>query len=557
MNNRNLVLSIVIGAALTVGLLLGFGLSRGTVIASDQVGKRPQPATSAEAIRAQDAVSTAYVVVRFSDDESIVRPVTFTEPITAYAALQQTGLELDILDMGWGLLVCGIDGVGESLPDGSDCDNGTRFWGTSFWNGDAWVGRMVGIADAWITETGHVEGFSFSDPEWSAVDPPPAPPMTAAADALEWLREQQRADGSFGTMNDTAEVLMAAGANRLDASDWRSSPSLLANVISTGPEFAGLNTAGAGKLAAALTTQEACWPIGARTPLDHYHVISDTFSKDTLYQAWGILGAATLSQTVPGPAVEALKDNQQPDGGWELFVGFESDTNSTALAIQALVAAGEPLASTSVISGLAYLEDAQNDDGGFPYSPDSPYGTDSDANSTAYVVQALLGAGEDPWAPRWTMTEGNPISYLIDMQLADGSLEWQKGSGSNEMATRQAILALLQRPFPLNVTTVPDCYGIAGHVTSDIGAGGARALEGVAMRAEGAGDVFADTTDAAGAYTVSVPAEGTFRLTPHLKGLAFTPAFRNVEVTGSPGDVQSDLDFSGEFRSYLPIVMRD
>ena len=556
MNCRNLVLSIIVGGALTVALLFGFGLSHDAVMASEQSGDVVEPVTSEGAIAPRDAISTAYVVVRFSDAESIVRPVTFTEPITAYTALQRTGLELDILDMGWGLLVCGIDGVGESLPDESDCDNGTRFWGTSYWSGDAWVGRMVGIAGAWITETGHVEGFSFSNPGWAAVDPPAAPPLTAASDALEWLRGQQKTDGSFGTMNDTAEVLMAVGANRWDASDWRTSPSLLANVISEGPEFANRNAAGAGKLAAALTRQEACWPIGAKTPLDHYHPISSTFSRDTLYQAWGVLGAATLSETIPTPGVEALKDNQQPDGGWELFVGFGSDTNSTALAIQALLAAGEPLTSTGVVSGLAYLDNAQNEDGGFPYSPDSPWGTDSDANSTAYVVQSLIAAGEDPLGARWTAAEGDPISYLLDMQLPDGSFEWQEGYGSNQMATRQSVLALLGRPFPLSVGTMPDCYGIAGHVTSDVGEGGKSPLTGVAMEAEGAEDVFVDTTDATGAYTISVPAKGTFELTPHWEGFTFSPPFRAVEVSGTPGDVLSDVDFSGVLRSYLPVVMR-
>jgi squalene cyclase len=166
---------------------------------------------------------------------------------------------------------------------------------------------------------------------------------------------------------------------------------------------------------------------------------------------------------VPGLALDHLKGLQQPDGGWEWDTGWGSDTNSTALAIQSLAAAGEPAASPVIIDGLDYLEGAQNDDGGFPYSPVSPWGTDSDTNSTAFVVQALLAAGDSPTDSRWlTYTNGitptNPISFLLSMQLADGSFEWQPGAGGDRQAsTRQAITALLGRPFPLEVAELDNC----------------------------------------------------------------------------------------------------
>jgi squalene cyclase len=175
-----------------------------------------------------------------------------------------------------------------------------------------------------------------------------------------------------------------------------------------------------------------------------------------------VLGTTALSQAVPAQAVQFLEAAQWPAGGWEWDAGWGEDTNSTALAIQALAAAGEPAGSSAVLKGLNYLDAAQNDDGGFPYSPTSPWGTDSDANSTAYVVQALLAVGQSPSAARWsTHTQGitptNPISYLLSVQLADGSFEWQAGSGSNASATRQAIPALLGRPFPLQATDLASC----------------------------------------------------------------------------------------------------
>jgi len=557
MNSRKLVSSITLGIALAVALLVGLGRDSSNALASARSFSEVQSIGSKETLSAGEPFSTAYVVVRFSDAESIVRAITFTEPITAYASLERSGLELDVLDMGWGLMLCGIDGVGQSLPDESGCNNGTRHWGTSYWDGEAWIGRMAGIADVLITETGHVEGFSFGDPGWTAVDPPPATPLTAASDALDWLREQQQARGSFGSANDTTEVLLSVASNAMDGAVWKNGNSLLANVMSRGPEFADLNAAGAGKLATALNAQDACWPVGADRPLDHFKPASGTFSVDTLYQAWGILGTAALSDTVPVSAVESLRLNQQANGGWELFVGFGSDTNTTALALQALIATGEPLTSTSVVSGLTYLQGAQNDDGGFPYSPDSPYGTQSDVNSTSYVVQAIVAAGQDPVTGTWVISDANPIGYLLDMQLPSGSFEWQTPYGPNQSATRQAILALLYRPFPLQVETVADCHGISGKVTSGIGAAPDSALPDVTLTATGHSRAFFDTTDASGAYTVSVLSGDTYALTPVRTGFTFSPTMQNVDVPATSGGASPGMDFQGAARVYLPLALRD
>ncbi|MCL4863122.1 MAG: hypothetical protein KJZ93_27200, partial [Caldilineaceae bacterium] len=109
-------------------------------------------------------------------------------------------------------------------------------------------------------------------------------------------------------------------------------------------------------------------------------------------------------------------------------------------------AAGEPISYATVVDALAYLDSAPNEDGGFPYAPgpDAP----SDANSTAYVVQALIAAGEDPLGARWTVSATTPISYLLTLQLPNGSFEWQPGAGANQLATQQVIPALLGRAHP-------------------------------------------------------------------------------------------------------------
>jgi hypothetical protein len=543
------------GTLVTVGVLVSLNLGPSMATSSPPTGL--STLIEAEAAAAtQNSTSTAYLVVRFAENDAIVRAITVTEPITAYRALELADLDPVVAETAFGLLLCGIDGVGQAKPNGTECDNGTRYWGTSYWQDGAWAGRLVGVDSAVISQAGHVEGFSFSDPNWTPVNPPPAPPLVAAADALEWLHGQQQADGSFGSLNDTAEVLMAVGANKLDASTWRNaSSSLFAYAISRGTEFAEKNAAGAGKLATALAAQESYWPVDALRPLDYYDPMSGTYDSATLYHAWAMLGTASLSETVPLSATKALKDLQLPNGGWEWTAEWGADTNNTALALQALIAAGEPVTSTSVVSGLAYLDAAQNADGGFPYSPDSPYGTDSDTNSTAYAVQALVATGEDPLTGTWAISDANPISYLLSMQLPDGSFEWQPGYGGNQFATQQAVPALLNKTFPLSIEELEAGYGIAGQAVTRIG-GTERPLTGVMVEAEGAGDLFFAATDAAGRYTISVPSAGNYGLTPFREGFTFAPSTQTAAVTGTPGDIIPVSDFAGEARVCLPLIMR-
>jgi hypothetical protein len=288
---------------------------------------------------------------------------------------------------------------------------------------------------------------------------PPAPSLTAASAALEWLRPRQsNADGGYGDPGSTVETLLAVAADGYDAAEWRrlaQSPSLGTYLSGRGAAYANSSAGAAGKLAVGLAAGDGCWPIGAMRPLDYYSSTTGIFgaSFGSGLQAWAILGTHALSQVVPASAIGVLKSAQQGDGGWEWSPGWGSDTNSTALAMQALIAAGEPTTAPAVISSLNFLDAAQNDDGGFPYaSPDT-----SDVNSTAYVVQALLAAGQDPLSGAWVISGSNPISYLLAMQLPDGSFEWQPGGGANESATRQAVPALLGQPFPLGVAALADC----------------------------------------------------------------------------------------------------
>ena len=169
-----------------------------------------------------------------------------------------------------------------------------------------------------------------------------------------------------------------------------------------------------------------------------------------------MLGAAALGEEIPASAIEALLSHQGEDGGWEWQAGFGADTNTTAVAIQALIAAGHPADADEITAALAFLKSAQNETGGFVYDPKTPeYG--ADANSTAYAIQALRAAGVDPTTEAWTAGGFTPVRFLLGLQLADGSFEWQPNTGSNLMATAQAVPALLGQPYPVVVRDLEFC----------------------------------------------------------------------------------------------------
>jgi hypothetical protein len=439
MRRRTIYLVLFLGTLFSLSLLIGF-----------------YKWNTANALTQQS--SEAYVIVQFNSSERIVRKIEFIEPtISGLKALEMSGLEVGIAETSYGKAVCHIEGVGCPIDD-CFCD-GNNFWNYGYWDGTAWQVYMVG-ADQSVVSNNAVEGWRWG--EWNGQPIPPATPITKTVAALDWLRTQQSpADGGYGTRSSSAETLLTIGANRMKAADWRASlqhPSLMDYWLSNEAQYANSGAAESGKLAVGLKAAQGCWAANALTPWDYYDPQTGIFAKDSSgFQAWAMLGALSFGQDVPEPAREYLKSLVQPDGGWEWMVGFTSDTNTTALAIQALIATGEPVTSTVIVDGLNFLKSAQNADGGFPYDPDSPWGTQSDTDSTALVIQAIVAAGQDPSTDPWVIHQTNPIEFLLNRQLADGSFEWQSGYGSNVLATQQAIPALLGNPYPFRAGTLSTC----------------------------------------------------------------------------------------------------
>jgi hypothetical protein len=438
-------LHLTVGWRLVMALIWGLSLFGLTLLAL--------PTAELQA----DGPDAGYIVVQLSEHNTIVRPISFTAPISGLAALELTGLEIITTATAFGPSVCAIAGVGDSA---ANCF-GTGYWAYSFWNGSDWEGYMVGAGSSAISD-GAIELWAWSPGYVSPATPGSGPQFASAARATRWLAEQQSAtDGGYGNASNSIEMLMALGGNGYTGPTWRrgaNAPSLSGYVLAKGAAYSTNGAAATGKLAVGLSGGGGCYPFNALRPSDTYSATSGIYTGGYGAggggpQAWGILGDYALNQTAPAAAVTYLKNAANTDGGWGWATG-SSDTNGTALAIQALVAAGEPVGSSAIISGLTYLKSAQNSDGGFPYDPHSSYGTASDTNSTAYVVQAIVAAGQNPLTGTWLISNTNPISYLLGMQLSDGSFEWQSGTGANQISTQQAVPALLGRALPIQTADV-------------------------------------------------------------------------------------------------------
>jgi hypothetical protein len=173
-----------------------------------------------------------------------------------------------------------------------------------------------------------------------------------------------------------------------------------------------------------------------------FNSTSHSYGDGPIDHALYMLARARLNLSAASGSAGYLESKQLSDGCWEFSDGFGCDTNTTALGIEALLAAGVDPSDSAVEDALDYLEGAQNDDGGFPYLIPS----DSDANSTAFVIQALVAAGEK--IGDWDKGGTTPLEALIAFKLDSGAFEWQPGGGANAMATYQAVPALLLEPYP-------------------------------------------------------------------------------------------------------------
>jgi len=277
----------------------------------------------------------------------------------------------------------------------------------------------------------------------------PSPAQAEYGQAADWLEARQNPDGGFGSSPEdesSAAItgwamlgLEAAGRNPLDVARFGrtpidslrakigevASPGDLARTIvaleGAGAEprsFAGRNLVAELRERRAANGSFVGWPG------------TTSFSVVALRVA-GATGG--LEQTIAW-----LTDVQNPDGGWGDVPGQPSNADVTASVMQAIPD------TKAAERGLSYLRKHQRSNGGFALGASGAVNT----QSTAWAVQGMIAVGAD--AAKAGPSGSSALDYLASQQAADGHYRYSEGSDQTPVwVTGQVLIAAAGEALPV------------------------------------------------------------------------------------------------------------
>ncbi len=276
----------------------------------------------------------------------------------------------------------------------------------------------------------------------------------AGMKAANWLISKQERDGGFGNgfapgsdLGATAEAALALStAGKVVTATRSVSGRTPLDFLASQMSRRKLTTGQVARItlaveAAGQNPQRFGYRNLTRMVLNGYNEGTGVIGENVFAHSLALIALVNAGIKPPTKAITTLESLQDKSGGWSFMGSGAPDVDTTGVAIQALIAGGRSPDDPVIQKALGYLKGIQNKDGGFPYQNPSDYGTETNANSTALVVQALLAAGIKPEA--WAAADGNPLSALIKLQQPSGSITYQASmGGDNALATIAAIPAL-------------------------------------------------------------------------------------------------------------------
>ncbi len=159
--------------------------------------------------------------------------------------------------------------------------------------------------------------------------------------------------------------------------------------------------------------------------------------ENVMDQVWAMIGLAANNASVPEDAAGWLVSTQAEDGSWN--DGFGSTLDTTPLGIMALLSTRlDNTESPSIQSAVNFMRESQGPSGGWQ----SEWDTNTNANTTAIMLQAINLLGQNPDDEIWQQQNGNPSSALLAVQRESGAFG---GDFANAYSTADAIVALAGR----------------------------------------------------------------------------------------------------------------
>ena len=139
--------------------------------------------------------------------------------------------------------------------------------------------------------------------------------------------------------------------------------------------------------------------------------------------AFAVLALRAAGAAPPAATLGWLVRQQDSDGGFNFAVrgGRATPTTPAPRSRRWPRAAGRPAAHARA-RAIRFLRGQQDADGGFASLP----GAGSNAQSTAFAVQGLLAAGVDPSSVR--RRGASPLDYLRSLIAADGHVRYSRGT---------------------------------------------------------------------------------------------------------------------------------
>jgi hypothetical protein len=260
---------------------------------------------------------------------------------------------------------------------------------------------------------------------------------------------------SYPAQGETIDALLAFAATKsangygARAITWLETPSVLSNYIGSGTEsyagatakialaaeVRGINPAKFGKVNLIKALAKLLTKSGRYSDHSVYGDFSNAFS-----QSLAII-ALTRHGGAPAKAVRFLVSSECKNGGFPLNFGQKtcvSDTDSTAMDVQALLAAGH---RAPAVRGLSWLKRVQHTNGGL----DAAGATTPNANTTGLAGVAFAAAG-------WDHNAALAATFLRSLQVGCSAKRWERGAIAYDAtgfaestavdATAQGILGL-------------------------------------------------------------------------------------------------------------------